>query len=285
VSGGLRDTAPAKVNLSLRIVGRRADGYHELESLVAFAGIGDELRLMPGETISLSVSGPFAAASGAADDNLVLKAVRAAGLPAGAFSLDKRLPVAAGLGGGSSDAAAALRLIARRNGISVDDPRILAAARATGADVPVCLDRKSRVMRGAGEALSDPVTLPKLPAVLVNPGVALPTASVFAAFRPEDSAASPIDVVPNQVDALLRWLASRGNDLTASAIRVAPVVGEVLDALSAQPGCRLSRMSGSGATCFGLFDSAAAAATAAETLGGAFGGTKRNWWIYQGMLG
>jgi 4-diphosphocytidyl-2-C-methyl-D-erythritol kinase len=281
VSGGLRDTAPAKVNLSLRIAGRRADGYHELESLVAFADIGDELRLMPGEAASLSVSGPFAAASGAANDNLVLKAARAAGLPAGAFSLDKQLPVAAGLGGGSSDAAAALRLVARRNGIAVDDPRILAAARATGADVPVCLDRKPRVMRGIGEVLSDPVTLPTLPAVLVNPGLAVPTASVFAAFRPEDATAPPIGEVPVGADALLRWLASRGNDLTAAAIRVAPAVGTVLDVLSAQPGCRLSRMSGSGATCFGLFDSAAAATAAAETLGG----TKRNWWIYQGMLG
>ncbi|MDI3470852.1 MAG: 4-diphosphocytidyl-2-C-methyl-D-erythritol kinase [Pseudolabrys sp.] len=281
MSGGLRDTAPAKVNLSLRIVGRRADGYHELESLVAFADIGDALELTPGEAASLCVSGPFAAASGAANDNLILKAVRAAGLPAGAFSLDKRLPVAAGLGGGSSDAAAALRLVARYNGISVDDPRILAAARAAGADVPVCLDRKPRVMRGVGELLSEPVTLPKLPAVLVNPGVAVPTASVFVAFRPEDSTAPPIDEVPIGADALLRWLASRGNDLTAAAIRVAPAVATVLDALSAQPGCRLSRMSGSGATCFGLFESTAAAAAAAETLGG----TKRNWWIYQGMLG
>jgi 4-diphosphocytidyl-2-C-methyl-D-erythritol kinase len=281
VSGELRDTAPAKVNLSLRIVGRRADGYHELESLVAFAGIGDELRLTPGEAASLSVSGPFAAASGAASDNLVLKAARAAGMPSGAFSLDKRLPVAAGLGGGSSDAAAALRLVARRNGISVDDPRIFAAARAAGADAPVCLDPKPRVMRGAGEVLSDPLALPKLPAVLVNPGVAVPTAPVFAAFRPEDTAALPIDEVPIETAALLRWLASRGNDLTAAAIRVAPVIREVLDALSAQPGCRLSRMSGSGATCFGLFESAAAVAAAAETLGG----TKRNWWIYQGALG
>ena len=186
-SGELAEFAPAKVNLTLHVLGRRADGYHEIESLVAFAGIGDRLTFRPGERLALAVSGPTGAAAGASDDNLVLKAARALaarvdGLRLGHFVLDKQLPVAAGLGGGSSDAAAALRLLAQVNGLSLDDERVRAAAQATGADVPVCLDPRARMMRGIGEILSDPMTLPELPAVLVNPGVAVPTRDVFAAL-------------------------------------------------------------------------------------------------------
>jgi 4-diphosphocytidyl-2-C-methyl-D-erythritol kinase len=164
-SGELAEFAPAKVNLTLHVLGRRPDGYHEIESLVTFAGLGDRLTFRPGERLALAVSGPTGAAAGASEDNLVIRAARALatrvdGLRLGGFALDKQLPVAAGLGGGSSDAAAALRLLAQVNGLSLDDERLRAAAQATGADVPVCLDPRARMMRGIGEILSDPMTLP-----------------------------------------------------------------------------------------------------------------------------
>ena len=185
--------APAKVNLTLRVLGRRADGYHDIESVVVFAAAADRLGFVPGGGLALTLRGPTAGLTGTPDDNLVLKAARALsgdipGLTLGRFQLDKRLPVAAGLGGGSADAAAALRLLARANRLKHDDPRLYAAARATGADVPVCLDPRPRLMRGIGEVLSAPLALPSFPAVLVNPGVAVPTREVFAALR---IAASP----------------------------------------------------------------------------------------------
>ena len=188
VSTARAEKAPAKINLTLRVLGRRADGYHELESLVAFAGVGDALTFAPGGALTLAVSGPTAQAAGDNADNLVLKAARAlagriAGLTLGGFALSKRLPVAAGLGGGSADAAAALRLLARANGVALDDPRLMQAAQATGSDVPVCLDPKPRLMRGVGDVLSAPLDLPRLFAVLVNPGVAVSTRDVFAALN------------------------------------------------------------------------------------------------------
>jgi 4-diphosphocytidyl-2-C-methyl-D-erythritol kinase len=173
----LTTRAPAKINLSLHIVRRREDGYHDLESLVAFAGSGDLLVLRPSRELSLETTGPTAAAAAAgAGDNLVLRAARALaervpGLTLGAFHLTKRLPVAAGIGGGSSDAAAALRLLAQANDLALEDPRVFEAAHATGADVPVCLDPRARMMRGIGERLGPPIQLPPLAAVLVNPGI------------------------------------------------------------------------------------------------------------------
>ena len=189
------EKAPAKINLTLRVLGRRADGYHELESLVAFAGVGDALTFAPGGALTLAVSGPTAQAVGDNADNLVLKAARAlaeriADLTLGSFALSKRLPVAAGLGGGSADAAAALRLLARANGVALDDPRLMQAAQATGSDVPVCLDPKPRLMRGVGDVLSAQLDLPRLFAVLVNPGVAVSTRDVFAALNLASPAAS-----------------------------------------------------------------------------------------------
>ena len=183
----LTEFAPAKVNLTLRVIGRRPDGYHDIESLVAFAAVGDRVSFVPGAALALDLRGPQRAACGPVADNLVLKAARRAcardrGLKLGRFVLDKRLPVAAGLGGGSADAAAALRLIARTNGIAPDDPRLAAAARATGADVPVCLDPRPRLMRGIGDILSEPLKVPPFPPVLVNPGVALATKDVFRAL-------------------------------------------------------------------------------------------------------
>jgi len=283
-SGDLADVAPAKVNLTLHVLGRRADGYHEIESLVAFADVGDRLTFVPGDTLALDVTGPTAAAAGEGADNLVLKAARALaervdGLRLGRFSLEKQLPVAAGLGGGSSDAAAALRLLARVNDLSLDDERVRAAARATGADVPVCLDPKARMMRGIGEVLSDPFALPELPAVLVNPGVAVPTKDVFAAL------AAPALTAPAQAEdffaintdaaALVSILAARRNDLEIPAIKLQAVIADVLEALQASPHCLLARMSGSGATCFALFGSAGAAQEVAQRLQADHPG----WWV------
>lgn len=281
MSGALRETAPAKVNLNLRVVGQRPDGYHDLESLVAFADLGDVLTLTPGGEPSLDVVGPFAKDCGAVSGNLVLKAARVLDLPAGRFRLDKRIPVAAGLGGGSADAAAALRLIAQANNITLDDRRLTEAAKVCGADVPVCLESRPRIMRGIGDRLSPPLTLPKLPAVLVNPGVALSTADVFAAFRGDEPSNIPVDHVPLERSALLSWLAARGNCLTRAAVSRAPVIADVSAAIGRLAGCRLARMSGSGATCFGLFDDAPAAARAAESLAA----SHRHWWISVTTLG
>ncbi|MGN6573845.1 MAG: 4-(cytidine 5'-diphospho)-2-C-methyl-D-erythritol kinase [Pseudolabrys sp.] len=278
------DFAPAKINLTLRIVGRRADGYHELESLVAFADVGDRLVFTPGTATTLDVDGPFSAVCGDTADNLVLKAAaalaaRVPGLKGGAFRLDKRLPVASGIGGGSSDAAAALRLLARANGIATDDPRLAEAALSVGADVPVCLAARARVMRGIGEVLDAPLALPRLPAVLVNPGIATATRDVFRAFAGMHGETTPLGDVPRE--GLVDFLHAHGNDLTPAAIACVPVVGEVIDVLAALPGARLARMSGSGSTCFALFDAAAAAANAADALTQAY----PDWWVAAASLG
>jgi len=286
----LADDAPAKVNLTLRVLARRADGYHELESLVVFAAFGDRLSFSRDGDLALTVRGPTAAAAGEGSDNLVLKAARAlaARRPAlvlGTFDLDKRLPVAAGLGGGSSDAAAALCLLAEANGISRDDADLYAAAGATGADVPVCLDPRPRIMRGIGEVLSEPLSLPALPAVLVNPGVALTTKAVFAHWTAPASPPAALDteatVKLKDREALLRLLATQANDLEAPAITLAPVIADVLATLRALAGCRLVRMSGSGATCFALFASAAAAQEAARVLKLKY----PQWWVQACVLG
>ena len=276
----LTETARAKINLTLRVVGRRADGYHELESLVAFAGLADTLMLAPGPQLSLEMTGPHAAVCGPAADNLVLKATarlreRVGALQAGRFVLEKNLPVAAGIGGGSADAAAALRLLARANDIALEDPRLSAAALATGADVPVCLSQRARIMRGVGEVLSAPLSLAPLPAVLVNPGVALATRDVFVAFAGNKGSEKPLDAVPATYDALIGLLGEHGNDLTQAAIKCNAMVAQVLEALNLLPGVRLSRMSGSGATCFGLFGSSGEAEAAAQRLKA----ENKTWWV------
>ncbi len=273
-SADLIEFAPAKVHLTLHVLGRRPDGDPEIESLVVFAGAGDRLTLEPGETLALDVGGPTAEAAGATGDNLVIKATRALAdrvpeLRLGHFRLEKRLPVAAGLGGGSSDAAAALRLLARLNNLSLDE-RVYEAARVTGADVPVCLDPRARMMRGIGEILSGPVGLGELPAVLVNPGVAVPTAGVFRALSAPalTTPAQPDDFIFPLMDAAaaVAAVAQRRNDLEPPAIKLQPVIDEVLIALHDIEGCRLARMSGSGATCFGIFPTAADAEAAAREL-------------------
>jgi 4-diphosphocytidyl-2-C-methyl-D-erythritol kinase len=292
------ERAPAKVNLTLRVLDRRADGYHNIESLVVFGAVADTLTFAPGPTLSLVVRGPNAAASGDVADNLVLKAVgaladQAVGLKVGRFVLTKQLPVAAGLGGGSSDAAAALRLLARVNRLARCDRRLLQAAQATGADVLVCLDPRSRLMRGIGEILSDPVTLPRLPAVLVNPGIGLPTRAVFSMLdQMRRTAPSPMkETKPSCAGAgaglgrhpteLLACLATDRNDLEPPAIALAPVIGDLLAALRVLPGCRIARMTGSGPTCFGLFESSRAALAAARILRA----QHSSWWIRSTTLG
>jgi 4-diphosphocytidyl-2-C-methyl-D-erythritol kinase len=259
--------------------------------LVVFADLGDRVSFLPQTELDLVVGGPTATASGDPADNLVLKAARALaarveGVALGRFHLDKRLPVAAGLGGGSSDAAAALRLMARANGLPLDDPRLREAAIATGADVPVCLDPRPRIMRGIGEMLSEPLGVPKLPAVLANPRVAAATQEVFAALgfpQAEQRAAATIERsrMPGGHEEFVRFLMNHANDLEPAAVKIAPVIADVLAALRAASGCRLARMSGSGATCFALFGSKRAADAAARQLRAA----RPDWWVRATMLG
>jgi 4-diphosphocytidyl-2-C-methyl-D-erythritol kinase len=284
----LVERAPAKVNLTLRVGAQRDDGFHEIESLVAFAQLADRLTFETDRPLGLDVRGSNQRACGPVADNLVLQAAHAFaaridGLRLGHFILIKRIPVAAGLGGGSADAAAALRLLARANGLTPNDPRVVEAARATGADVPVCLDPQPRLMRGMGEVLSEPIHLPRLAALLVNPGVPMVTAKVFADFdrsagigpSPYLFGRSEIAAVPGERKTLLKFLAQEQNDLEPAAISRAPVIAEMLAALRALPECRLARMSGSGATCFALCDSARAATAAGRTLSA----VHPDWWV------
>ena len=290
----LSDEARAKVNLTLRVNGRRADGYHDLESVVAFADCADRLTLTPGSDLDLKMSGPLAQACGDTSDNLVLKAARLLGervpdMKAGSFALDKALPVAAGIGGGSADAASALRLLSQLNGLALDDPRVVEVARLTGADVPVCVNSRGCVMTGVGETLQ-PLNLPKMPCVMVNPGVAVATKDVFAALglRNGELRVGVADVLlqdrwPDANASLEDWveaLAASSNDLEAPAMRVQPVIGEVISALNATNGAWLARMSGSGATCFAIYENTAEAGRAAEKLRRDHPG----WWVHAGTL-
>jgi 4-diphosphocytidyl-2-C-methyl-D-erythritol kinase len=277
--------APAKVNLTLRVIGRRVDGYHDIESLVAFAGLCDWLAFEPRDDLIVEVLGSRASEAGPVDENLVARAARSLaaqipGLKLGRFRLVKRLPAAAGLGGGSADAAAALRLLADEAGLSVDDPRVRASACATGADVLVCLFPRARIMRGIGDKLGPGIRLPKLFALLVNPQVRAPTREVFAAlgFAPGSKLESPARLVPgSELDAVgLSNVLSRGdNDLVAAAIQVAPAIATVLKRLSEIPEAQATGMSGSGATCFALFGNRRGAAAARRTIAGEHPG----WWV------
>ena len=289
------EDARAKINLTLRVAGRRVDGYHDLESVVAFADCADRLSLTVGPELRLDITGPLAQACGDPADNLVLKAARLLGervsnLKAGSFALHKVLPVAAGMGGGSADAAAALRLLARANGLAIDDQRLVEVAQLTGADVPVCLASRACVMTGVGEKLL-PLALPNLPCVLVNPRIPVATKDVFEALGLRNGellvgAADVIEAIawPSHGESHGDWieaLANGTNDLEAPATSIQPVIGEVLSALRTAGGARLVRMSGSGATCFAIFDDAAAAQSASEKIRTAHPG----WWVHAGALG
>ncbi|WP_298878625.1 4-(cytidine 5'-diphospho)-2-C-methyl-D-erythritol kinase [uncultured Bradyrhizobium sp.] len=285
----------AKVNLSLRVVGRRADGYHDLESVVAFADCADRLTLEPGGELRLATTGPLAAACGETSDNLVFKAAKlladaVPNLKLGAFALDKVLPVAAGIGGGSADAAAALRLLARLNNLSLDDPRLQKVALATGADVPVCLLSRACDMTGVGEQLL-PLALPSMPCVMVNPRVPVATKDVFQALglRNGELLVGASDVLeapawPEAGGSVSDWvevLETVANDLEGPAMRIEPVIGDVLGALRSSAGVKLARMSGSGATCFAIYGAPADAHAAAETIRRDHPG----WWVHAGTLG
>jgi 4-diphosphocytidyl-2-C-methyl-D-erythritol kinase len=277
--------ASAKVNLTLHVIGRRADGYHDLESLVAFAGLCDWLAFEPGDDLTVEVLGSRASEAGPVDENLVARAARSLaaripGLKLGRFRLVKRLPAAAGLGGGSADAAAALRLLADEAGLAVGDPRVCASACATGADVLVCLSPQARIMSGIGDKLGAAVRLPKVFALLVNPQVRAPTREVFAALglAPGSQLESPArSAHPPEFDAGVFWdVLSRGsNDLVAAAIRVAPAIATVLKRLSQIPEARATGMSGSGATCFALFGDRRSAAAARRIIAAEHPG----WWV------
>jgi 4-diphosphocytidyl-2-C-methyl-D-erythritol kinase len=292
------ETARAKVNLTLEILGRRADGYHELRSLVAFADFGDTLGLeYPAGAFALEVDGPFASALGGG--NLVQAAAEfyarscpagagAAGQvphPWGAFRLTKRIPVAAGLGGGSADAAAALRLLAQQRHPAPPLDTLLPLAAKLGADVPVCLFSKPAIMTGIGEQLAILPAFPRIPAVLVNPRAPLATAAVFRELQaPQLPAVSPLDsVIPafRDIEAVLDYARQRRNDLEAPARRLLPAIGTILEALERSPGALLARLSGSGPTCFALFRAYDKAAATARNLQS----QHPDWWIEPTWLG
>lgn len=264
----VRERAPAKINLDLLVVGRRDDGYHELDSVVVFAEPADSLTFEPASDLSLEIEGPFADALVGEADNLILRAARDLALAAGvvaaaAIRLEKRIPVAAGVGGGSADAAATLRGLVRLWDLALPGDELLEIARRLGADVPVCLIGRPARMRGLGERIEVLEGLPALDLVLVNPRRPVPTGGVFKALA---GRFSPVDSRPVTTGDLAGWLASRTNDLEAPARWIEPAVEDVLGVLRALPGCRLARMSGSGATCFGIFETADAAARGAAHL-------------------
>ena len=268
----LSETAYAKINLALHVRRKRADGYHDLETLFAFAEEGDRLWVEEGEGLSLNVAGPFASLLiDTPSDNLIILAAHAFaeafGVAGGmAIHLEKSLPVAAGIGGGSADAAAMLRLLCRRHGVSSDDKRVIEIARGLGADVPACLGSVAVRGEGRGDDL-EPVTVPPLPLLLVNPGEPLATGPVFAGWDGVDRGALAAG------DTLAAALAGR-NDLEAPARALLPVIGDVITMLMGQDSVLLARMSGSGATCFALFASDAAR----DAAGAAIAAERPGWW-------
>lgn len=294
----LQRHAPAKVNLSLHVTGRRPDGYHALDSLVVFCGVGDHLTARPDETLSLAVDGPFAHAldgdtgdtgAGGDGDNLVLRAARRlaerTGVSKGArLTLSKHLPVAAGIGGGSADAAAALQLLCDLWDVALPPADLEALALDLGADVPVCLRGRPTWVSGVGEVLRPAPALPEAWLVLVNPGRPLSTPAVFKARRgpfsepvaPDSRLAEPVADAP----ALAQALDQRANDLTAAAMTLCPAIGPMLEALTGRDGCLLARMSGSGPTCFGLFEHGHDAQAAARQISQNHPG----WWSAAGPL-
>lgn len=280
----LRELAPAKINLFLHVTGRRPDGYHLLDSIAVFAGAADVLTVEPDEGFSLTLTGPFADALQAEADNLVLRAGRALArweriAPAAHLTLEKNLPVASGIGGGSADAAAALRLLSRFWNLDIPRPELLAIAARLGADVPVCLSSRPTRMGGVGEILSEAPVPPRCGILLVNPGVSLATPDVF---RARTGAFSPLEALLPEAwmtaATMSRDLSRLRNDLEPAAIALCPEIATVLDAIRDTYGCLLARMSGSGATCFGVYTDPEAARAAATTL------ARPGWWTWGGTL-
>ncbi|MBX3477621.1 MAG: 4-(cytidine 5'-diphospho)-2-C-methyl-D-erythritol kinase [Brevundimonas sp.] len=275
--------APAKINLFLHVGPVQADGYHPLASLAVFADVGDRLTATVSDRLSLGVQGPFGGELAGQDDNLVLRALEALGRATGqgapplALTLDKQLPIAAGLGGGSSDAGAALRLARDLLRLNIDDAALAEIAARTGADGALCLFPRAAWAEGRGERLTPEPRLPPLHAVLVNPGVLSPTGAVYRAYDadPAGEADRPAPPADWSAAAVIDWLVKARNDLEAPALRLAPAIGAALDAAAACPGVALARMSGSGATVIGLCADAAAARDAASALAAAHPG----WWV------
>lgn len=263
--------APAKINLTLHVTGQRPDGYHELDSLVCFAGIGDRLSLRKSERTKLTVTGPFAGEVPKGPENLVVRATSLLGVSA-EITLEKNLPTAAGVGGGSADAAAALRGLTDLYDVPLPDTE---AILGLGADVPVCLMGGQVRMRGIGERLT-PVSSSRMswPTLLVNPGVSVSTPEVFRRLASKSNPPMPDELMDESFNEFPDWLAQQRNDLEGSAIGMAPVIADVLEALRAEPGCRITRMSGSGATCFAIFDDDAQAAEAVRSIRAAH----PDWW-------
>ncbi len=283
--------APAKLNLYLHVGPPMADGRHPLDSLAAFADIGDDLAAAPADGLSLRIDGPFGAALAADPDNLVLRAARALAQAAGrepnaALRLTKRLPIASGIGGGSADAAAALRALSALWSLNLPADALEAIAAGLGADVPVCVGSRPSVMTGTGETLAPAPALPaEVGVVLVNPGVAAPTGPVYRVFDAltpgrADFAAPALPAAVPDLDALVGLLKARRNDLETAATALVPPIADVLAALRTAPGVRLARMSGSGATCFGLAPDRARAEAAAAAIAGRHPG----WWVAAGLL-
>lgn len=265
--------APAKINLFLHVGAVDADGYHPLSSLVAFADVGDRVSVEPADRLSLTVDGPFGGGLGATD-NLILRALRQLGEACGIgepklkVTLDKRLPIAAGLGGGSSDAGAALKLARDVLALDLDDHALEAVAGVVGADGPMCLRMRSAWAEGRGDVLTDEPRLPSLAAVLFNPGVPSPTGAVYQAYDagPVRSADRPAPPADWSVEAVIDWLSVQRNDLEAPAVSLTPAIAQALRAVADTPDVALTRMSGSGATVFGLYRTDAAAKSAAAIL-------------------
>ena len=278
--------APAKLNLYLHVTGRRDDGYHELDSLIAFAAPFDRVSAAPAKEFILHLSGPFAPNLNSADgQKLVEKAARRLAelaniKPAARITLDKQLPIAAGIGGGSSDAAATLRVLTSLWGLKINSNDLQALALSLGADVPMCLHGRTCFAGGVGEFLDAAPALPECALVLVNPGVSVATPNVFRARSGAYSGPARFTEVPKDVGALAELLAARRNDLEAPAKALVPVIDDVLHALSGLPGCRFARMSGSGATCFALFEDEGEAGVAAEILRA----QHSDWWIAPSRL-
>lgn len=285
----VEEFAPAKVNLCLHVTGRREDGYHLLDSLVVFAAVGDSLHLTRANSHFLEITGPFGRSLEPEDDNLVFRAAEKLGdlAPSAAISLHKALPVAAGIGGGSADAAAALRgLLALSGKTAADVSDLDDIALELGADVPACLRSTALRMTGIGEKISTISPFPDVPAVLINPGVPVPTGPIFKALnlKQSDEGGAGLGALPHPGFAsqteLVAWLQDQRNDLQGPAIALVPQVGEVLNALKTSEDCRLARMSGSGATCFGLFETS----HHAEAFAAKLNAQKPDWWVVSTVL-
>jgi 4-diphosphocytidyl-2-C-methyl-D-erythritol kinase len=266
--------APAKINLFLHVGDKRADGFHALQSLVAFTAAGDELSFAADDTLTLAIDGPFGAGLSAGRDNLIIRAAKALPGTAGAkIALTKNLPVASGIGGGSADCAATLRGLNALWGLKLATPALQEIGAGLGSDVPVCITCRPQWMEGRGEIVTELPALPDLAMVLVNPGVGVPTGKVFGALKERRGVGLPLPPPFAAASDLVAYLKDTANDLEAPARVIAPVIGDVLDFIAAQ-GALLARMSGSGATCFGLFQNG----TEAERAAAAIRAAHPRWW-------